>query len=575
MKQTIILTLSIFAFTFSHAQKVLTVNDLNLTEFEKLKTPVQLLHLKFNAANEVVVYAQQFVSGKFEAAADPNAKKKGSGLEFFSGKDAQSGLSFVSELVLDAKYIDNVTAKSKNKSDDVSIVKSKTGELLLPEAKKPDVKYIFEPSFFSDMTIKKGEIKTDVGEYAQKKGIAFNIKRLTDAKLVGIGGGFLRDKNPKTHLEYTYVSYYPDKKTGLIFTKNPEIETPNKDDLESKLPYLMSSDNQLVLNGNVYQGVGVEKIEGDKWYGYRNYRLVTIDSAGNLLNTENMSMKYIRSVNTTLPVFQPDGRHWGSMTVFGKQMAFGNKDLKDPIDGNRNLFFTDINGKLWTKFDYQHAKGEGFSPFNIIAATMKNDKILAINMNTIKLTKSTFEYLTMDKDGKVEVIGTVSDEDAKNATYIGNPESRSFNWGDYYTGFTDSKGNYFLIGQNVKKTQATPQNPNPSTLYKDIFVLELDADFKYKRHTVIGTAGSNLPLKLDVLEKANDKFLIVASNNADAVLTIENEKVKIEQNIMPVGYVKGIMADFTNHYIYDKSKGLISRKRSKSSLSIYRKYNDS
>jgi hypothetical protein len=554
MKQTLILTLSLFAFTFCNAQKLLTVNDINLTEFEKLKTPVQLLNIKFNASNEVVLYSQQFVSGKFEAN-DPNVKKKDSGFEVFSGKSGKSGVSFVSELVLDANHIDKFVPQ-KSRPDNLSIIKSKTGELLLPEPKKGDLKYIFEPSFFSDMTVKKGEIKTDVDEYAKKKGIAFNIKRFTEGKIVGIGSGFLRDKNPKTRLDLTYVTYYPDKNSGLIFTSNPKTESPNKDALESKLPYMTSSEHQLILNDNVYQSIGVEKVEGDKWYGYRNFRLVTIDSAGKLLNTEDMTMKYIRSVNTRLPIFQPDGKHWGSMTIFGKQLAFGNKDLKDPVDGNRNLFFTDINGKLWSKFDYQHAKGAGFSPFNIIAATMKNDKILAINMNTIKLTKSVFEYMTMDKDGKVEVTGTITDEDSKNATYIGNPKSRSFNWGDYYTGFTDSKGNYFLIGQNVVRTQATVQTP-ASTLYQDIYVLELDADFKYKRHTVIGTAGSNLPLKLDFLEKMDDKYLIVASNNRDIVLTIENEKVKVEQGVMPNGYVKGIMADFTNHYVYDKSKGLI------------------
>jgi hypothetical protein len=554
MKQAIILTLSLFAFTFCYAQKVLTVNDVNLTEFEKLKTPVQLLNIKLNASNEVVVYSQQYVSGKFDAS-DPNVKKKESGFEFFSGNSAKSGISFVSELVLDANHIDKFVPK-KNRPDDLSIIKSKTGELLLPQAKKPDTKYIFEPSFFSDMTVKKGEIKTDVDEYAQRKGIGFNFKRFMDAQIVGFGGGFMRDKNPKAHIDLTYVTYYPDKNSGLIFTSDLKTESPNKEALESKLPYIMSPEHQLVLNGNIYQGVGVEKAEGDKWYGYRNYRLVTIDSAGNLLNTENMSMKYIRAVNTRLPIFQPDGKHWGSLTVLGKQPAMGNKDLKDPVDGNRNLFFTDINGKLWGKFDYQHAKGAGFSPFNIIAATMKDDKILALNMNTIKLTKSTFEYLTMDKDGKVEVTGTITDEDSKNATYIGNPKSRSFNWGDYYTGFTDSKGNYFLIGQNVTRTQATVQT-QASTLYQDIFVLELDADFKYKRHTVIGTAGSNSPLRLDFLEKTDDKYLIVASNNTDAVLTIENEKVRVEQNIVPVGYVKGVMADFTKHYVYDKLKGLI------------------
>lgn len=555
MKQTIISTLFLLAFTFCHAQKVLTTNNLNLTEFGKLKTPVQLLHIKLNAANELVVYSQQFVSGKFEAN-DPKAKKKDAGFEFFSGgKSAYNGLSFVSELVLDFKQVDNFIPL-KNRPDGGTIVKSKTGELLLPESKKPDMKYVFEPSFFSDMTVKKGEIKTDVDEYAQKKGILFKVKCLEDAKLVSVGGGLLGTKDPKTHLQFSYANYYPDKNSGLILASNLTSETPNKVALESKLPYFMSADNQLVLNGSVYQGVVTEKIEGDKWYTYRNYRLVTIDSAGTLLNTENMTMKYIRSVDTRLPILQPDGKHWGSFTAFGKQMAFGNKDLKDPVDGNRNIFITDINGKLWSKFDYQHAKGEGFSPFNIIAATMKNDKILAINMNNIKLTKTVFEYLTMTKDGKVETTGTISDEDFKNATYIGKPDSRSFNWADYSTTFTDSKGNYFLIGQNVRKTERTVQTP-ASTLYRDIFILELDADFKYKRHTVIGTAGSDSPLKFDFLEKTADKFLIVASNNADCVLTIENEKVSVEQNIMPVGYAKGIMADFTNNYVYDKSKGLI------------------
>lgn len=430
---------------------------------------------------------------------------------------------------------------------------------MLINAKEENMKYSFDPNFFANGITKKMEVKSSVKDLNQLKGISLEGKMLFKAGFSHDGKGLGGYKEAKAYFYTDYNNYLPHPNNGLIvFTK--KTDTPNKNALSEKLPYVSLSTNTLALSKTAYQGIVAENKADDKWSSLKYFRLITVSNDGNLINNEDMSFKYVRSVQDFMPLYNPNGEKKGSLIVFTKQAIMGNKDLKDPVEGNRNIFVSDENGKLWTKFDYQHAKGEGFQPFGAIAAMMKDDKLYVLNSNIVKLTNSLIETIIFDKSGKAEVTHSLSAE-KPNPTVFGTVGTRKYVTEAVYQDLIKGEnGAFFLIGQRYTSGSEGTGGTTPTpAMYGDIFVTELDADFKYKTHTIIALPNNPNKAKINILEQKAGKITIAATAKGgnDAVVLMDGSKVRALTDIMPIGMMHPAVVDWSNNYLYDASKNVI------------------
>jgi hypothetical protein len=557
MKKLFSLVLLCTSLLHADAQKIVKSADIKLSDFDKMSTPLQIIGLKMTPDNKMVIYTLKFVQGllKTENAA-PVAKevpkKKESKLVAALNVDAeekarasgQNGLPYLSQRTFDG-----------NLQQTASV-----GELMLIGTKDDKLKYSFEPNSLPDGLTKKMEVKSSLKELNQKFGVALDTQIRIKAGLVSNSG--LRETKASVYLATTYNIFSPQLSNGLV-ASTKKIETPNKEVISKKLPYIpvvseLSEStvvSDLSLSNKVVQSVVYEKKADDSWSVYKYFRLITVSNEGVLMNDENMNLPNLKTLQDLLPLFNPDGEIKGSLIVFEKQAALGNKDKKDPIDGNRNFFISDENGKVSSQFAYQHAKGVGNAPFSARAAMIKDGKIFVLNSNVVKLSNHLLETVVFDKTGKAEVTSSMPVKEAKPKVF-GTVKTPFVTDASYQQAIKGENGTVFLIGQSFTPASSFSKTPDQ---YGDIFITEMDANFKYKSHTIVALPISGEKGRLEIVAQKAGKTIInaAAKGGTDAIIIIEGNKVNALTGIMPVGMMPPTLSDWSKNYIYDASKNVI------------------
>jgi hypothetical protein len=548
MKKLISAVLFCTSFLYANAQKVIKSADFKLSDFDQMSTPAQIVGLKMTPDNKMVVYTLKFVQGLLKTesttpAAKEDPKKKESKLTAALNYDAEekarasgrNGLPYLSQRTFDG-----------NLQKTASV-----GELMLISAKDAKLKYSFSPNSLADGLTQKMEVKSSLKDVNKSLGLNLDNQVFDKAGLVG-----------SAYFASTSNVFSPQLSNGLM-AATKKIDTPNKDILSKKLPYIPVTNEQsrstvvsdLALSSKVFQSVVYENKAGDSWSSSKFFRMITVSNEGVLMNDENMNLPNLKTLQDLLPLFNPNGDIKGSLAVFEKQPAMGNKDKKDPIDGNRNFFISDENGKIVLKFDYQHAKGAGLAPFSAQAVMLKNDKLYILNENATSLFKVFLETVVLDKTGKAEVTSSMTLKETKSKVF-GAVKSMIVTDAVYRQLIKGENGTVFLVGQSYT---AASSSANTSAIYSDIFITELDADFKYKFHSIVALPLSNEKAKIEILEQKAGKIVInaAAKGGTDAVIIIENNKVNALTGIMPVGMMPPTLSDWSKNYIYDASKNVI------------------
>lgn len=93
------------SFIHVNAQKIVKSTDFKLSDFEKLMTPSQIVGLKLNDDNKIMVYALKLIPGVVKAeSTNPKPQKSTSKLlsafsdvSTFSGNDSRIGLPYISQ----------------------------------------------------------------------------------------------------------------------------------------------------------------------------------------------------------------------------------------------------------------------------------------------------------------------------------------------------------------------------------------------------------------------------------------------------------------------------------------------
>jgi hypothetical protein len=157
------------------------------------------------------------------------------------------------------------------------------------------------------------------------------------------------------------------------------------------------------------------------------------------------------------------------------------------------------------------------------------------------------ETVVIDKTGKAEVTSSMTLKETKSKVF-GTVKGMIVTKATYRQMIKGENGTVFLVGQGYTDASSTANTP---ALYGDIFITELDADFKYKFHSIIALPLSNEKAKIEIVEQKAGKTIInaAAKGGTDAVIIIEGNKVNALTGIMPVGMAPPALADWSKHYI--------------------------
>jgi hypothetical protein len=518
------LMLIVLMYTFLmplNAQKVVKSTDFKLSEFEKINSPAQLIGLKLTDEGKIVVYSLKQIWGLLKT-------QKGT---------YKSGMPYFSQQTFDFNFQKTGTE----------------GALMMPWA-DTSRKYSFEPSMLSNDLTKEMEIKSNIPDLNKTIGLQTTNKVFESTDIISTF-----DAATKKNVVYlsTISNTYAIDNQGLVL-KNyiKTVDVSPYAVVEENLAYEPTT-KTLLLSPTVAQKVVYEVKKGENWSAYMNFRLITMTDKGVLLNDENMNLPNIKKLQDFLPVYNEDAEVKGSLIVFEKQSALGNKSKKDPIKGNRSIFVGDENGKLWSKFDHQHANGEGFFPFSAYVALIKNDKlyVLNINLSSIMGSKQFLETVVFDKMGKAEVTSSIPLKDLK-PKKIGTTNPFFISEVYYSNMVKGENGALFLIGQNFKTETTTTIT---SSKYGDIFIVELDADFKYKGYTIVALPASGEKAKIDIMEQKAGKAIINVTHKSgsDVLILIEGSKVNALSGFMPDDSVPTILSEWSKSYLYDAKNKVI------------------
>jgi hypothetical protein len=526
----LILIVSMYTFMMPvTAQKVVKTNDFNLSEFEKVKSPAQLIGLNLSDDGKIAVYSLKEIWGVLKVQ-----------------KDAyKSGMPYFTQQTFDANLQRTAT----------------DGSLMLAYA-DPKRKYIFEPASVTNGLTKEMEIKTYLPDLSKTIGLQVTNKVFESADIVSSYDAV--NKKNVVSLSTTSRVYEPDNQGIMYMNPIKAVGASPKAEVAEKLAASPTS-KTLLLSPTVFQKVLYEVKAGDELSPYMYFRLITMTDKGVLTNDENINLPNIKELQTFIPMHNSDAETKGSLMVFQKKAYLGFKSKKDPIDGNKSLFVSDENGKIWAKFDHQHAEGKGVEPFNAYAALMKNDKLHVLNGTIGKIGSSNlFETVVFDKTGKAETTHSIIVKESK-PQKIGKTKLSLVTDAVYSQLLKGENGVMFLIGHGfTKPLDVSLGNGGPTTVtempiqYNDIFIMELDADFKYKTHTVIGLPASAEKAKIDVLEqKAGKITLTVSAKSGTDVIVIEGSKITALTDIVPAETVTPILSEWSKNYVYDAKNSLI------------------
>jgi hypothetical protein len=209
------------------------------------------------------------------------------------------------------------------------------------------------------------------------------------------GDGLLQNKNVRLN---TLVFGEIIRGIGVTFTgEAPFMKEQN----EKYKDYMTNTYNSLTNEtGDLFVNIA-HLNDGDNYYVNKNFSLFYMDKTGAIKKTVEIKKDYIKTINTFTYVYDEKGIKKGILMVLGNQMAL-KKSLKDPIENNFHVIYTDFEGNVKINKDIPYGNSDNWRCLNPVLVTEKEGSLHILNMNRNKILSVKMEVVDIAMDGTVK-----------------------------------------------------------------------------------------------------------------------------------------------------------------------------
>lgn len=534
-KATLALLVSIKTLD-SSAQTIEKIIPITFSDYPSLKTGISLTAIGVGSDQNLRVYGNQFIPGKFKNTG--NATKT-SGISFFSGSDMNSGANLISERVLSTNldslssqhFILNTT-KNEATSFDVATVADIAAKEL--------------PNSFDVLSASQVEAQFPI----------LNRKEVLERKFLGAkfkteGKGAWGLKEPKAYPVIIYSTPGGENETMASVTNpfvqrgSPLMLTPQREKaMEVLNGYVPAYQTEVLTTSDrkIYNGILSQKNEDDKWFEYRHFAFVTFDEQGNLTK-DTTSFDYIRRVFYSSVVRDFEGKEKGFVYFFGGMVALGGKKEKDPMENNFQIVYLGLDGKIKYKYTFQKGNPNnklGLQPVYVIE---KEGKLLVWNlMNEKLLSTGMNEILVFDDKAMTTKVENVP------LTVPELDNVRKFASEQGYLKMLYDNGKVTIVKQAIAKKSrevrtavggmSTTEEYNE---YGDLLFTTFQANDKYPVVQVVPLSPSLEPIKSVVIDEGTSFYSVVLTAGNQNIFVKYNQGVlqstiinKVKENESPL-----------------------------------------
>ncbi|MEO6189641.1 MAG: hypothetical protein ABIO44_03965 [Saprospiraceae bacterium] len=150
-----------------------------------------------------------------------------------------------------------------------------------------------------------------------------------------------------------------------------------------------------------FASFGQKQIEGDSYGVNKNFGVFFADQTGKIYSSTEIKKDYLKSENTFSNVYDENGKIKGILMILVHQPSF-KKSLKDPIENNYHVFYSDFDGKVFINKDIVYGNPENSRCLNPILTIEKNGALEVFNWNSNKVLNPHTELLEIDFQGNIK-----------------------------------------------------------------------------------------------------------------------------------------------------------------------------
>ena len=348
---------------------------------------------------------------------------------------------------------------------------------------------------------------------------------------------------------------YVDFNSGPLSTNFITYLPLNEEKSAQTLPfYIGDGVAAYPIDNEKFIGVASD-VRGDAWDAYLKMKFVAFDYNGEVTGIDSINFKYMRRLETIVPVFNTSGEKTAFFFIFGKQPAAGKKSLKDPEGDRYNIVVLNKDGKVIHSFESNHA--QGFVPLELKAVIEKGGKYYAFNRNLKSIAKVSYEQIVYDPSANTATAEVLSI--GKDIELV-KPEpgfSPVREMGNYFRMIPTPSNHFYLIGQTLKYEKSATSS-DMIGYYHGISILELDENFRPVRNLTAALPKSAYGAIVDVIRQNGESIDLVITSPG-----IQNLVCRISANegegysIKPAQSWMPLCGNWGMNYLYDASRSEI------------------
>lgn len=347
----------------------------------------------------------------------------------------------------------------------------------------------------------------------------------------------------------------------LDFSQNEN--KPNRTDFEKNFKgYLLKNYPITLVNDSLYQ-VALNKHDNEeKWGLYMNYNLVTYTKSGKIINNESIQFPFIKNLSFQDIIYDANHTSVGAVSIFGKLTSIGGGKFKDTLTNRLNLIYTDMQGKVLKRFEFQKEGGY----LNPYAAKYVDGHFEFLSLNRSDAKNIFLEKVIVTEGKAVESLKIKSAAELlKNCVTINDfrtnaqlGEDNIFSIGASNTEldsilYDDKKGETYLFFQAVQNKFIDIQSNNKIREHGTIFILKVNREFTDAKEFIILKNKTASPIKVEKLFSKRDVSSFLISDYGQTIISFSNDSL----NSLEVNPIYALMqnkySSFKN-FVYNRER---------------------
>ncbi len=404
------------------------------------------------------------------------------------------------------------------------------------------------------------EIVNDSLPHFQEMFQAFNP--IPAVHQLNTGGSGFKVANSTVYPSFTQRSLIINMNNLLDFSQS-EVR-PNRTEFEQTFKGYLSKNTPITLVTDSLYQVALNKYDSEeKWGMYMKYNLVTYTRSGKIINNEPIQFSFLRNLIFQDIVYDTHHKPVGVVNIFGKFTSLGGGKFRDTLTNRLNLIYTDMQGKILKRFDFQK-EGGYLNPY-FVKYVDGYFEILALNEDDAKNIFLEKVVVTEGKTTEIVSIKTAS-ELLKNSVAVNDFRTNAQLGADniFSRGasssilksieYDDKTGDTYLFYQAIQDKFIDIQSNNKIHEYGTVFILKINRDFTDAKEFIVLKNRTATPTKIHTLfSKSNIKSFLL-SDYGQTIVSFSNDGL----NFLEINPIYAVMQNkypsFKN-FVYNNERG--------------------